>query len=259
MPTQVARNCYLRVDLLRPCDIILSKGVGLISKLIAALGESDYSHVALVVNGSVLVESDGHVRAKCLRVAHVIKEKKYMKIHGAYQLIAVLRCDALGAVDEGALKNAILSELGRPYPSYLKLIAPLLYKKGWPRLASVWAFVFGDRRPFCSEFVAQVLAQLGEENLQKIDPIGVKPGDLAGSKAFVEITDATEILLGNGEDSDTEAVRLHNGVAKEDVIMKVYALLRKARLRERIERVHIWRIVLVLLLGLAVALVVTKP
>jgi len=102
----------LSIDALKPGDVLLHMGKGELSKLIAWVGDSEYSHAAMVVEGGQLIE------AAAAGVRHAgLPERTRMVAN--FQFIDVyrpLRPDPGNDKDRAAMLASINTYLGRPYP-----------------------------------------------------------------------------------------------------------------------------------------------
>jgi hypothetical protein len=102
----------LQVDELKPGDVLLHMGTGELSKLIAWVGDSAYSHAALVIDNGQLIEA----AASGVRHAGLV-ERTDMRAH--FHFVDVYRPERPGAndgKDRTALLDSINAYLGRPYP-----------------------------------------------------------------------------------------------------------------------------------------------
>lgn len=98
-------------DLL-PGDVLLHMGAGELSKLIAWVGDSRYSHAALVVRGGELIEA----AASGVRHARLADRTRLVRAFRWIDVYRPLRPSAGDAAGVDAVLHAADAYLGRPYP-----------------------------------------------------------------------------------------------------------------------------------------------
>lgn len=178
----------MKINLLKPCDILLYKGKGLTSWLIQWGTRSPYSHVAVVVDPSILlgIESNtGHqagVRALDLRhigenevdVFRVKPEFSYRKERIVSFLVARLgaKFDFWGVSWLGILKGiAVLTGFRfRPYNRFQR-----------------------EKDYFCSELCYAAFLAGGLDIVPEVDEAEItSPGDIAASKRLDKVVPGGE-------------------------------------------------------------------
>jgi hypothetical protein len=99
---------------LRPGDVLLMKGIGAVSDLIAWFGDSTYSHAAVVVDGGALVEAAAPVSRR-VAIADRLTQGRYYDFIDAYR---PTRGDGrpLEAADRAAIAASAMNLLSVPYP-----------------------------------------------------------------------------------------------------------------------------------------------
>ncbi len=105
---------YLDPSQLRPGDVLLMKGIGAVSDLIAWLGDSIYSHAAILVDASTLVEA-ALPTSRSVPLAERLAQGDHYDFLDVYR---PTRPDGrpLEEVDRAALASSAQSLLGLGYP-----------------------------------------------------------------------------------------------------------------------------------------------
>jgi hypothetical protein len=164
---------YLHTNQLWPCDVLLTRGAAKESRWIAWLTLGSFSHAAVVVNRSVLFESEdlgvGYTQLRTDRVERHSDERRLMSVLEGVDRAVVLRHPRLTqqmATDlEDDLIEALYPAFGQEYPPWADLATAL---PGGPVVRMVGRLVlkakdaFGGEKvwnpgPFCSQIVAKAL------------------------------------------------------------------------------------------------------
>lgn len=102
----------LQVTDLLPGDVLLHMGAGELSKLIAWVGDSVYSHAAMVIPGNQLIEA----AASGVRHAGLAERARMLANFHYIDVFRPLRPTARDTAELAALFSAGDAYLGRPYP-----------------------------------------------------------------------------------------------------------------------------------------------
>ena len=166
----------VRVDLLRPGDVLLSRGGDLLSKPLAKFSGGEFSHAALCVNPSMTFESDMDVIGH--RLIHIVGS---MDVDGGTAILgqvpgqpkqcAVYRHPLMKKVSRRrAFAKALMLEMeksyGKDYSELYRLVELSDLSKDVQSLATR-VLRFWERNsdkihgPFCSELVSEFFARLG--------------------------------------------------------------------------------------------------
>jgi len=189
----------LRTDLLKAGDILLTRGGEKDSKRITLFSAGPYSHAALLINSTMIFESDGGVigckRFRDLGRARIGSEVvPIAEIPGTPILCAVFRHPLFQTVSEETFSEALLQEMdasfGKDYSERYRLVKASWLPFGLRHVAS-WCLFLRERRslkdkipgPFCSELVMRVFQRL---KLPVFDsqmlPEETSPNDLLNTK-----------------------------------------------------------------------------
>jgi hypothetical protein len=113
MDTQLTpQSDSLRTSDLQPGDVLLHMGTGELSKLIAWVGDSAYSHAAMVIGGNQLIEA----AASGVRHAGLAERTRMLANFHYIDAYRPLRPTAQDVRGRDALLAAAEVYLGRPYP-----------------------------------------------------------------------------------------------------------------------------------------------
>jgi len=183
-----APDCgLLRVDLLQPGDVILTRGCELISKAIQAM-DGDYSHAALVLNGGCIFESDGEIVSfKPLRViAFTDDGAMFARVPGDPQEVAVFRHPGVSSLPAEVLEKCfaklVRDHYGKDYSLLIRLVHAACrpqtnFKNLALHLASRYARRFDILHNqekacdvFCSELVALLFHELKLDLFDEHEP-----------------------------------------------------------------------------------------
>lgn len=165
------------VDLIEPGDVFLSFNNGSkLSKWIANITNSEWSHVFMYIGNGNIVESTGHGG---VRIGPL---KKYFE--GEHD-VAILRLKAT-EIERNILVEKVLNHVGKRY-GRLQILWYLILR--WIRQSENPRFQL-DIQPnamVCSEAVATGMDELGYEIKPGMKPAGVEPADFAESDQFEEL------------------------------------------------------------------------
>lgn len=151
----------------RPGDVLLHMGDGEISKLIAWASNSRYSHSALVLDDTKLIEATG-AGVKTKPLAPRLTDKQEFSLIDAWRFGGI---DArLSAAQLAALQDSARSFIGAPYPLNqlfeLGIICAVRDKLAWPeplkwllRIALDQVVHSDPGQMVCSEFVYRSFAE----------------------------------------------------------------------------------------------------
>lgn len=164
----------IKVEVLRPGDIVLTATTGKVSKLVRTATNGIVSHAMICVqNGSTIDSTDAGVQASNIQ----------RELYDPDDIVVVLRLrEALDEVRLLQLIDFARSEVGTRYSKIEALRAVLPGPK--PR----------TKQMFCSRLVARAYAAVGVQLVH--DPDYCSPEDLRASPMLVELPDATEHVSG---------------------------------------------------------------
>lgn len=194
---------FLRIDLLRPGDVILTHGGAKSSKVIATGTRGRFSHASMFINGQVKLEStsDG-VGYTIIKFSKIEYHPNYEDIRKCYWLledisslkqIKILRHDDLKNENNEALSAKLFKllqkDFGKEYS--LKELAYASSKNVFIRyiVKTILSVVDRFRKvspinpgPFCSMLIAQMYSELGIELFKRSRlPNETNPNDFVDS------------------------------------------------------------------------------
>lgn len=197
-------DLYLNTSLLRPGDVLLTRGRVKESHWIARLTWGPFSHAALVVNGSVLFESDdlgvGYTALHVDRVERSAAGKHLLSVLTDVDRAVLLRhprmAHSMAADVEEDLVEALYPAFGREYPPWANLASalpggPLIRGVGRLLLRAKAAFDGDDKvwnpGQFCSQLVADALMRVLKEKKLSLfvpprSPANINPNTLLRSE-----------------------------------------------------------------------------
>jgi hypothetical protein len=207
----------LRTDLIKPGDVLLTRGPGVESAAIAALSGGPFSHAAFFVNPYTTFESDGGiVRYKLINylgsAEHGEKLLPIGEMTGNPIVAELRRHPDIQAVPVERFAEALQQEysesFGKNYSEYHRLIrlanipGPLRHLAAETiRLYEIWTAGEKVTGSFCSELVVRIFDRLGLELFEtKQRPEEITPNALARSKLSVEpaVIASDDVVIGKG-------------------------------------------------------------
>jgi hypothetical protein len=241
---------YLRTEIVKPGDVILSRSSGKESKIIAKFTRGRYSHAALVCNPSVRFESlsdgIGFTWSDISRAEYHEDEGFWLlEDISHYSDIAVYRYPNLSKEKEDAVKATLLKLVdtfyGLEYPDLTHLADASSPSPTLRRLAAVLLRYFGKKTqktpiipgPFCSELVALVFDSLGLPLFDSNRPAKtISPNDLSRSRLRL-VPNAICCSAGEIENNEKlvrELNSTHKGIGREilPILVKGKRVLKEA-------------------------------
>lgn len=152
-----------------PCDIIFYKRVGFINRLISWLTKSEYTHVALAVSDTEIIEANVFVNVR--RIEFDKAEK-----------VVIKRTRYLTHEQEKIILNYVNSKLGTKY-DYLTIAKKAIHLL----LKRDRAIVDNDIRVYCSEIVDRAYLKAGIDLVSNRVDGDVTPSDLYLSEKLIEV------------------------------------------------------------------------
>lgn len=234
-------STYLDTHFLRPGDVLLSRGSGVVSAALAKFSGGDYSHAALVLDSHSLFEADGYgvgftpVSAILVKVAG--KTRKWWKFSDGRQVLVLRHPDLASRYPDtiglpglqllDAVREAVAPYLGQPYSHLERLAKASLLPAGLqPALRQVlrlWQYVDSMRGTdrnldsclpglFCSEVIVEVYQRLGVALFAENRPAGiVSPNALVS--ALCKLTERVTGAL-----ATAEQVKKARGISRLDLV-----------------------------------------
>lgn len=191
---------YIRAELLKPYDVILSRGKSLNSTIIAKMNNGLYSHASLVIGALTHFEADSiglgytyiriskvEIHDDCIRWLWDISDKKEIAVYRHPNIMSLNDSELKESIDK--LIDIVTKLIGYEYPQLGKLV------KAWTkptRYPKVKKFILdtmekirfkGEKKVvpglFCSALVASCFDELGYNIFfTTIDPNEVGPNQL---------------------------------------------------------------------------------
>src|SRR5262249_19935657 len=219
------RQQMVRVNALRPGDILLSLGSGLFSRLIAKLSDGEFSHASLCASPFMIFESDGETLIGYKAFQSIgLAETRFgtghlAEIPGEPKRCVVYRHPEMSGVAPDrfrkALEDAMTEFYGKHYsqmerlvrladlPEWMKNRLTTFYRSQ-ERLENTWRrirYPWHERKiffaAFCSELVTAFYNSLGLPLFPTPkEPGDVSPNDLARS-AYISPVDGTIVTPGD--------------------------------------------------------------
>jgi hypothetical protein len=156
---------------LKPCDLILVRNHGLVSDIIKDITDSNYSHVAGVIdNNSKLVEAEGFEKTGQVSI------DKYVGIYDVY------RYEGLTEEQKDLIIGYINGQVGSRYDYFLLFVELFRY---------VFHIILPYKEPFgshiCSMLWYDAFKSVGIDLCPDIDSKYPSPKDISESKLLIKI------------------------------------------------------------------------